>query len=116
MELIWTGTMKAEQEVRASESRKSGILETALDCIITMDHEGKVIDFNPAAELTFVYSRGDVIGRELADLIIPPSLRERHQQGMARYLVPEKARSSPAASTTSPACGRQRIPRRAVDA
>ncbi|HUG67448.1 MAG TPA: PAS domain S-box protein, partial [Pirellulaceae bacterium] len=82
-----TEQRRAERELRESEDRKSAILETALDCIISMDHEGKVFDFNSAAERTFGYSRGDVIGRELADLIIPPSLRERHQQGMSHYLA-----------------------------
>ncbi len=82
-----TEQRRAERDVRASEARKSAILETALDCIITMDHEGKVVEFNPAAERTFGYRRADVIGRELADLIIPPSLRERHRTGLAHYLA-----------------------------
>ena len=82
-----TEQRKAEREIRASEARKSAILETALDCVITMDHHGKVVEFNPAAELTFGYPRSEVVGRELADLIIPPSLRERHRTGMAHYLA-----------------------------
>ena len=82
-----TEQRQAERELRASEARKSAILETALDCIITMDHEGKVVEFNPAAEKTFGYSRAEVVGQELADFIIPPSLRERHRTGMAHYLA-----------------------------
>lgn len=86
-----TERRKAERQVLASEARKSAILETALDCIITMDHLGKVMDFNPAAERTFGYSLNEVRGRELAELIIPPSLRERHRRGMARYLATGEA-------------------------
>ena len=82
-----TDQRRAEQEVRSSEARKSAILETALDCIITMDHEGKVIEFNPAAEKTFGYRHQDVVGRELAGLIIPAPLRERHRKGLAHYLA-----------------------------
>jgi PAS domain S-box-containing protein len=67
-------------------ARTTAILQAALDCIITMDHEGRVIEFNPAAERTFGYRRAEVIGQPLAELIIPPALRQRHQQGMARYL------------------------------
>ncbi len=63
------------------------ILESALDCIITMDAAGRVQEFNPAAERTFGYTRAEAIGRELASLIIPPSLRERHRQGLAHYLA-----------------------------
>lgn len=48
-----------EETLRKSEARKSAILETALDCIITMDRDGKVVDFNPAAESTFGYRRAD---------------------------------------------------------
>jgi PAS domain S-box-containing protein len=41
---------RAAAALRASEARKAAILETALDCVITMDHEGKIVEFNPAAE------------------------------------------------------------------
>ena len=78
---------RAEQELRASEARKSAILDTALDCIITMDHEGHVVEFNPAAEKTFGYRREQVIGKQLVDFIIPMSLRGRHRNGMAHYLA-----------------------------
>ena len=63
------------------------ILDTALDCIIGMDHEGKVCEFNAAAEKTFGYGRSEVIGRELADLIIPPAQREAHRRGLAHFLA-----------------------------
>ncbi|MBA3886731.1 MAG: PAS domain S-box protein [Acidobacteria bacterium] len=76
----------AEAALRVSEARKSAILETALDCIITMDHEGKVVEFNPAAEKTFGYSRAEVIGQELGSLIVPLRMRKAHQKGMAHYL------------------------------
>ena len=78
---------RSEQGLRASEARKSAVLETSLDAIITMDHEGKVVEFNPAAERVFGYRREALIGKELADFIIPPSLRERHRHGMAHYLA-----------------------------
>jgi PAS domain S-box-containing protein len=70
----------------ASEARKSAILEWALDCIITIDHEGNILEFNPAAEATFGYRREDVLGKEMAELIIPPSLRKQHYRGLERYL------------------------------
>jgi PAS domain S-box-containing protein len=81
-----TEKKKAEDAIRQSAERMRAVLESALDCIITMDHEGRVVEFNPAAERTFGYERDGVIGRLLADLIIPPSLRERHACGLAHYL------------------------------
>ena len=78
--------------LRRSEARKAAILDAALDCIMTIDHEGSITEFNPAAERTFGYRRDEVVGRQLADAIIPPSLREKHRQGLARYLATGEAR------------------------
>jgi len=77
---------KAEAAQREIQARKSAMLDSALDCIVTIDHEGKVLEWNPAAEKTFGYRRAEVIGKELAALVIPPSLQERHRQGLAHYL------------------------------
>src|SRR5438105_5785076 len=63
-----------------------GILDNALDCIITMDANGRILEFNPAAERTFGFSRQEAIGKELAELIVPPRMREQHRRGLAHYL------------------------------
>jgi PAS domain S-box-containing protein len=81
-----------ERELKRSEIRKASIVDSALDCIVTIDHEGCITEFNPAAERTFGYRRGEVLGKNLADAIIPPSLREKHRQGFARYLATGEAR------------------------
>jgi PAS domain S-box-containing protein len=78
---------QAEAALRTSEARKTAILETALDSIITCDREGSILEFNPAAETTFGFRRADVIGRNMADLIVPGHLRDRQRQGMAHYLA-----------------------------
>jgi PAS domain-containing protein len=72
---------KEESELKRSEARKAAILDSALDCIITIDHEGRINEFNLAAERTFGYKRDEVVGKPLADAIIPPSLREKHRRG-----------------------------------
>jgi PAS domain S-box-containing protein len=81
-----------ETELKRSEARKASIMESALDCIVVTDHTGAITEFNPAAERTFGYRRDDVVGSELADVIIPPSHREAHRQAFARYLVTGQAR------------------------
>jgi PAS domain S-box-containing protein len=81
-----------ETELKRSEARKAAILDSALDCIVTIDHEGCITEFNPSAERTFGYRRDEVVGKLLADLIIPPSLREQHRRGLARYLATGEAR------------------------
>jgi diguanylate cyclase (GGDEF)-like protein/PAS domain S-box-containing protein len=63
------------------------MFEAALDCIITMDRHGCVVDLNAAAERTFGYDRTDARGRRLADLIIPERLRDAHDQGVGRHLA-----------------------------
>jgi PAS domain S-box-containing protein len=81
-----TERKRYEQALRASECRTRSILETALDAIVVMDGEGTVHEWNPAAERMFGYSRQHAIGRKLAELIIPPYLRESHYRGLARLL------------------------------
>ena len=78
---------RAENELRASEARHRAVLETALDCIIGMNHEGRVVEWNPAAERTLGYTREQAVGRVMAELIIPPGLREPHLHGMAHYFA-----------------------------
>src|SRR6202171_681875 len=68
------------------EAINRAILESALDCIITMDAGGIVREFNPAAERVFGFSRAQAVDRELGELIIPTALREPHRKGLARYL------------------------------
>ncbi|HVY64600.1 MAG TPA: PAS domain S-box protein [Gammaproteobacteria bacterium] len=77
------GALAAERRTRA---RLTEIFEYALDGIVTADREGRVVDFNVAAERMFGYGRSDVMGRRVADLIVPPSLRAAHERGFARYL------------------------------
>jgi len=82
-----TDYRKVQEELRESESLKSAILAASPDCIISIDEANRVIEWNPAAERTFGYSRDAAMGKDLAELIIPPGYRERHRRGMAHYLA-----------------------------
>jgi PAS domain S-box-containing protein len=74
---------RTQEALGESEARKRAILESALDGIISVDHEGRIVEFNPAAEKAFGYSRDDVLDKRLAEMIISPSWRDR----MAHYLT-----------------------------
>src|SRR5258708_1726997 len=87
LEIVAIERAQSDAALKRSEARKAAIMDSALDCIVTIDHEGCVTEFNPAAERTFGYRRDEVLGKQLADIIIPPSLREKHWQGLARYLA-----------------------------
>ncbi len=79
--------VEAEQALRESEARKSAIMASALDAVLTIDHEGLIMDFNPAAERIFGLRREEAVGREMAALIIPPALRELHRRGLAHCVA-----------------------------
>jgi PAS domain S-box-containing protein len=81
----------AEAEVRASESRLRAMLEAALDAVVVMDHSGRILDWNHAAETTFGYRAHEAVGNDMADLIVPPHLRASHRKGLARFLESERA-------------------------
>jgi PAS domain S-box-containing protein len=79
---------RSERAVSGSEARKNAMLESALDCVITIDDLGRIVEFNPAAEKTFLRSRADVLGKLMVDLLVPDDYRERHLQAFQRCLGP----------------------------
>jgi PAS domain S-box-containing protein len=87
-----TDRKQAEAAFRASEARASAILDTALDAIISIDEAGCIVEFNQAASRIFGYAREEVLGRVLADLIIPPTLREKHKEGLHHYVTTGESR------------------------
>ena len=76
----------AAESLKVSELRKSAILETALDAIITVDQDSRIIEFNTAAEAIFGHKREDVTGKSMPELIIPERFRDRHYRGLEQYL------------------------------
>jgi PAS domain S-box-containing protein len=84
---LYVERKRGEESLRRSDALKTAMLESALDCVVWMDHEGRIVEFNRAAEETFGYTREEAIGSELAELVIPPGQRERHRRALARYLA-----------------------------
>jgi len=84
--------LSQQEATQRSEAQKAAILEVALDGIVSMDAAGRVVAWNPAAARMFGLSREEAMGRFLADLIIPPSLREAHWRGLQKYLATGEAR------------------------
>jgi PAS domain S-box-containing protein len=75
------------QTLAREEARKDAILRTALDCIVSMDAHGRIVEWNPAAEQTFGWEREEAIGRTLGEMMIPERFRAQHDGGLARYLA-----------------------------
>ncbi|HEY2952180.1 MAG TPA: PAS domain S-box protein [Verrucomicrobiae bacterium] len=78
---------RAGEALERSQAQRGAIVEAALDAIISIDHQGIVQEWNPAAERIFGYTRAEALGREMAGMIIPSGQRDAHRRGLARYLT-----------------------------
>ena len=63
------------------------ILESALDAVVSIDKEGRIVRWNPQAERIFGWSAAEVTGKLMRETIVPPHYRQRHQRGFERYLT-----------------------------
>ena len=81
------GARKAlERSLGESEARKRAILESSLDPIITIDHDGVITEFNRAAEHVFGRPRKEVLGTQPSEILFPPAKTEGQQNRIDRYL------------------------------
>jgi len=80
------------ERARTSEVLKAAVVDGALDCVITIDGDGRILEFNPAAEATFGHRREDVLGQEMAGLLIPENMRAGHRAGLQRQVAGEPSR------------------------
>ncbi len=72
---------------RESEARRAAILESSLDAIVAMDEAGRITEFNRAAEQMFGFQRGDVLGRDLFETMMPEEERGALRDAFTRYLA-----------------------------
>jgi sigma-B regulation protein RsbU (phosphoserine phosphatase) len=82
---------KAHTATQASDSLKQAILQSSLDAIVTVDADGRVVDFNAAAEHMFGHQSAAILGLPMHELIVPPHHRAAHLAGMARYKATQVA-------------------------
>ncbi|HLH12334.1 MAG TPA: PAS domain S-box protein [Methylovirgula sp.] len=82
---------RAEEALRESETRKSAILRSALDGIITMDEAGRILELNPAAERLLGYRKEDVLGRTAMETMVPRRLRGAHWPDLEEFLAAGQA-------------------------
>jgi diguanylate cyclase (GGDEF)-like protein/PAS domain S-box-containing protein len=76
-----------EEALVRSEAKLRAVINGALDAIVSINESGEIVEFNPAAERIFGYQRKDVMGRSLAEVIIPPSSREAHSAGHQLFIT-----------------------------
>jgi PAS domain S-box-containing protein len=76
--------LEAQREAKLRAGQLQATVSASLDGIIVIDSDGMVVDFSEAAERIFGYARRTVIGKNMAELIVPPRYREAHNAGMKR--------------------------------
>ncbi len=64
-------TRRARAESAAAEDRLRAVVETAIDAVVVMDRNGRLLDYNGAAEAIFGYTKTEAIGRPVTTLILP---------------------------------------------
>jgi len=76
-----------EDALVSSEARLRAVVNGALDAIVTINSNGEIVEFNPAAERIFGYQFDQVRGKVLSEVIIPPSLRSAHHRGHQHFVA-----------------------------
>jgi len=79
--------VQARRELEAGARRLEQIIETSAEAFVSIDEESRITGWNAAAEQMFGMPRDLVLGRPLAETIIPPSFRTAHHEGLARFLA-----------------------------
>jgi len=80
-----TSLKRMEEELLKSRDRVRAIVDTAVDGIITIDEEGTIKSFNPAAERVFGYAAAEVVGQDVT-ILMPSPYRNEHDAYLSRYL------------------------------
>jgi two-component system, LuxR family, sensor kinase FixL len=75
------------EAARQSAERIRLILDSSLDAVVTIDEQGRVTGWNPQATTAFGWSREDMLGEDLAEMIIPERYRAAHRKGLATFLA-----------------------------
>jgi diguanylate cyclase (GGDEF)-like protein/PAS domain S-box-containing protein len=78
---------RAVEETRKGEQRVKAIIDTALDAFVGADAQGRITDWNPRAQEIFGWTRAEVLGRTIAETIVPLRFREAHEAAMRPGVV-----------------------------
>jgi PAS domain S-box-containing protein len=73
-------------ELKRVLTSQAALIDSALDAIVSIDAEGRITEFNPAAERAFGYTKAVALGRPLGELIIPAAHRAAHREGLRRVV------------------------------
>ncbi|MEO5325403.1 PAS domain S-box protein [Mesorhizobium sp. CC13] len=77
---------RSQSEYHVSEIIRRTMLQSSLDAIMVIDETGSIIEFNPAAEKMYGWSRDEILGKDLLDTVIPSYYRKGYCNG-ADYMA-----------------------------
>ena len=77
---------RAEEGLRSAAAEMRAVLDSALDAVVGMSETGTITFWNPRAEAIFGWTAEEALGRDLAELLLPPTDREAHRRGLERFL------------------------------
>lgn len=77
---------RTTEELEATKARKAAMLDSSFDAVVTIDHVGQVVQWNPAAVAIFGWTEEEALGKPMADLIIPEGMRQQHLDAVERHL------------------------------
>lgn len=80
------GITAAARDAQQNAALQAEVVERAYEGFIGMDASGRITGWNARAEAMFGWPRDDVLGRELAEMIVPPQHRPAHRAGLTHYL------------------------------
>ncbi len=83
---------EAETRRQRAEERARSVIDSCADAFVAIDATGMVAEWNSQAERVFGWRREEVLGRALADTIVPPSLRQAHLEGLRRVVATGEGR------------------------
>lgn len=86
--LFWqivTNLKRIKTELENSQNQLNAIIHHAMDGIVTVNENGEIEGFNPAAEEIFGYAQAEVLGKHVS-LLLSPDLQAQYHAEIQRYL------------------------------
>lgn len=77
---------RSQSEILAGRKLLEDIIEAVHTAVVSMDQEGRVVRWNPEAERTFGWREEEILGRTVADTLVPPRYRADHSRGLQAFL------------------------------
>ncbi|PQO97238.1 hybrid sensor histidine kinase/response regulator [Massilia phosphatilytica] len=77
--------LESMRMAQGSQAKLQAIVDTALDAVVRMDRQGRIVGWNAQAEKIFGWKGDEVLGRDLSECIVPERHRVAHRNGLARF-------------------------------